>query len=95
MFIKLVYKSKRFSKKLSLMTRLLAIPCVNNWFCQRAVIVRRQIMKTMLRLTKMQLWYPHKQVVDARAGPGMKSFTKFKTKKKKLADKMKKMQFER
>ncbi|ENN73126.1 hypothetical protein YQE_10267, partial [Dendroctonus ponderosae] len=34
-------------------------------------------------------------VVDARAGPGMKSFTKFKTKKKKLADKMKKMQFER
>lgn len=33
----------------------------------------------MLSQTKMQLWYPI-QVVDARAGPGIKSISKFKTK---------------
>lgn len=34
---------------------------------------------------KMYLWYNY-QVVDARAGPGMKSMTKFKSKNKKLMD---------
>ncbi|KAL1516584.1 hypothetical protein ABEB36_000481 [Hypothenemus hampei] len=38
----------------------------------------------MLKITKMQLWNSRLQVVDARAGPGMKSFTKFKTKNKKI-----------
>lgn len=33
----------------------------------------------------MYLWYGY-QVVDARAGPGMKSMTKFKSKNKKLID---------
>lgn len=33
----------------------------------------------------MHLWY-HKQVVDARAGPGMKSMTKYKSKSKKPKD---------
>lgn len=49
----------------------------------------------------MQLWYP-KQVVDARAGPGMKSMTKFKSKIKKAMEnnniekiKKKKHRFER
>jgi len=37
----------------------------------------------MLRIAKMQLWHPNQQVVDARAGPGMKSLTKFKTKNRK------------
>lgn len=35
--------------------------------------------------SKMYLWYP-KQVVDARAGPGTKSMTKFKSKNKKIMD---------
>lgn len=51
----------------------------------------------MFNQTKMQLWYP-KQVVDARAGPGTKSMTKFKTKNKKLpenVEKKKKKHFER
>lgn len=39
----------------------------------------------MITSTKMQLWYP-KQVVDARAGPGMKSMTKFKSKIKKSTE---------
>lgn len=39
----------------------------------------------MYSQAKMQLWYP-KQVVDARAGPGMKSMTKFKSKNKKFGD---------
>lgn len=51
----------------------------------------------MFNQTKMQLWYP-KQVVDARAGPGTKSMTKFKSKSKKLlenGEKKKKKHFER
>lgn len=51
----------------------------------------------MFNQNKMQLWYP-KQVVDARAGPGTKSMTKFKSKNKKLSDnveKKKKKHFER
>lgn len=53
----------------------------------------------MFNQTKMQLWYP-KQVVDARAGPGTKSMTKFKSKNnKKLSEngekKPKKKHFER
>lgn len=51
----------------------------------------------MFNQTKMQLWYP-KQVVDARAGPGTKSMTKFKSKNKKLSEngeKKKKKHFER
>lgn len=36
----------------------------------------------MYNQTKMYLWY-QKQVVDARAGPGMKSMTKYKSKSKK------------
>lgn len=39
----------------------------------------------MLSQTKMQLWYRN-QVVDARAGPGMKSMSKFKSKNKKIDD---------
>ncbi|KRT85478.1 hypothetical protein AMK59_152 [Oryctes borbonicus] len=39
----------------------------------------------MLTQTKMYLWY-QKQVVDARAGPGMKSMTKFKSKHKKMCE---------
>lgn len=46
----------------------------------------------------MYLWY-QKQVVDARAGPGMKSMTKFKSKHKKMLENekagAKKKQFER
>lgn len=36
---------------------------------------------------KMYLWYAGNKVVDARAGPGMKSMTKFKSKNKKASDK--------
>ncbi|KAL3283852.1 hypothetical protein HHI36_018021 [Cryptolaemus montrouzieri] len=39
----------------------------------------------MLTPVKMHLWYS-KQVVDARAGPGMKSMTKFKSKIKKATE---------
>jgi hypothetical protein len=38
----------------------------------------------------MQLWYPN-QVVDARAGPGMKSMSKFKSKNKKIDDSVEKL----
>lgn len=54
-----------------------------------------------MRIHKMQLWYPSVQVVDARAGPGIKSFTKFKSKNRKLVagdkglEKTKKKVFER
>lgn len=54
----------------------------------------------MLTKKKMLLWYD-KQVVDARAGPGMKSMTKFKSKNnKKMSEngeklKKKKQCFER
>lgn len=37
----------------------------------------------MFNRAKMHLWYHRKQVVDARAGPGMKSMTKYKSKTKK------------
>lgn len=39
----------------------------------------------MFCANKMYLWYP-KQVVDARAGPGTKSMTKFKSKNKKVME---------
>lgn len=39
----------------------------------------------MFTPNKMYLWY-QKQVVDARAGPGMKSMTKFKSKHKKMME---------
>lgn len=44
----------------------------------------------MFNQTKMYLWYP-KQVVDARAGPGTKSMTKFKSKNKKLVESVEKI----
>lgn len=52
----------------------------------------------MLSQKKMLLWFD-KQVVDARAGPGMKSMTKFKSKNKKSSENgekiKKKKQYER
>lgn len=48
-------------------------------------ILKDPSMLPTLSQTKMYLWYP-KQVVDARAGPGTKSMTKFKSKNKKLCD---------
>lgn len=36
-----------------------------------------------MKIFRMSLWYVGTKVVDARAGPGMKSMTKFKSKNKK------------